>query len=87
MINGEFLPMFVHFNLETIQQIVNGNDKLLRPAYDDYERSFAETGKKLEDFIPLLAQWKERNFFIDLKRRTLLRSRFKKFLFSLSQKL
>jgi len=87
LINGKYPVVFVHFNYETIRHILNGDDKNLKPYYEEYENCFSKTGFTLHEFIKDLNTWKQSGFFIDLKRRTTVRTRIKRWLFGLAKKL
>lgn len=85
LINEQFPVVFIHFNYETIQQILNGNDALLKPYWEDYKKLF---DGDLGNLIPSLQQWKTTGgFFSQVKQRTKLRTRIKHFFYQLSQKL
>lgn len=86
-INERYPVVFVHFNHETIRHILNGNDRLLLPLLRHYEAAFAETGKRLQDFVPRLSDWKKTGAVLALKRRLTLRSRLKRFLYKLASEL
>lgn len=82
LINGRYPVVFIHFNHETIQQILNGNDRALRVYFDQYEQAFARTGFRLDGFIKSLNDWKKEGLFLRIKRRLSLRSRMKRLLFN-----
>lgn len=86
-INGEFPVVFIHFNHETIKHILNGNDGQLQPYFDEYGQLFSSTGHRLENFIPLLEDWKPQSFTGLIFRKAKLRTRLKRLLFYLSEKL
>lgn len=85
LINGEYPVIFIHFNHETIKHILNGNDGALRPYFDEYQKLFGR--EDLGNYVPKLNDWKNSNFFNQVKRKTKLRTRIKNWLFRLSQKL
>ncbi|MEQ1676440.1 MAG: hypothetical protein ABL876_07060 [Chitinophagaceae bacterium] len=85
-INGEFPIIFIHFNSRYIPELLNGNDPLIYPYYLEYERTFSESGKKLTEFIPGAPEYKTPTLLVRVKRKLLLRTRIKRWLFKLSQK-
>ncbi|MEO5946846.1 MAG: hypothetical protein ABIP79_08520 [Chitinophagaceae bacterium] len=85
-ISEEFPIVFIHFNYETIRHILNGNDNLLLPYYIEYEKAFNQLGQPLNEFVEKLSEWKKKNFFLSMKRKTKIRSRIKKWLYKLSTK-
>ena len=87
MINGTYPVVFVHFNHDTIWHILNGNDHLLQPYFEEYEKTFATTGNDLQTYIKSLKDWKDLDIVHKLKHKTLIRTRLKNWLFRLSQKL
>jgi hypothetical protein len=87
VINNNYPVIFIHFNYETIEQILNGNDAALRPYYIQYEQTFSATGFTLDDFIPKLKKWKSTGLLVNIKRSLSVRSRIKRMLFNLAKKL
>lgn len=81
MINFSYEPVFIHFTKSTIEHIVNGNDALLRPYLDRYIAELKKAGVTQPRELP------KENIFHLIKRKTLLRTRFKRFLFKLAEKL
>lgn len=87
VINQQFDPIFVHFAKATIANIVNRNDKLLYPYLEEYIHLL-----KKENF-DLLRHFSELDFSVydsglfQLKHKLRLRTRFKRFLFNLAEKL
>jgi hypothetical protein len=79
--------VFIHFNHDTIWHIVNGNDTLLRPYFEQYASRFRKTGQNLEQYVTGLKEWRNSGLLLKLKRRTLLRTRLKRWLFRLSERL
>lgn len=84
LINGKFEPVFVHFTNATVRHIDNGNDALLRPMLDAYRLALKVQG--LSAAISIQNDYRA-NPFLALKRRLLLRTRLKRFLHRLSEKL
>jgi hypothetical protein len=81
-INETFPVVFIHFTPETINEIENGRDGLLRPFLKSYREACQENGAPLSpDATP------SENLLTTLKRKTLLRTRLKRWLFRLAEKL
>lgn len=87
LINGTYPIVFIHFNHDTVWHITNGNDDLLRPYFDRYEKDFSKTGYELVAYIKGLSDWKERSMISKIRHKTILRTRLKRWLFRLSRKL
>lgn len=83
LIAGKYPVVFIHFNNETITHILNGNDQLLRSYFTEYEQAFSLTGYQLNDF----KHRAKPHLIIQIKRKLLFRTRLKRFLFQLSQKI
>jgi hypothetical protein len=87
-INQQFEPVFIHFNRETIVNILNRNDKLLHPYLEEYSQLLKYEGVDLQNNSDKYLDFSKFNSpFIKLKYRLLLRTRFKRFLFKLAEKL
>ncbi len=84
-INGEFPIIFIHFTNKYIPELLNGNDPLIYPYFLAYEKTFNELGSTLKEFIPGLPEYKEPNILLRIKRKLLIRTRIKRWLFRLSQ--
>ena len=87
LINGEFPVIFVHFDGMMIQTILRGHDQLLRPYLDKYQLVFEETGVKLADFIKEINPHIRAGLLKKSKWRLRIRTRVKKFLYTLAKKL
>jgi hypothetical protein len=87
IINGEFEPVFIHFNRETIVNILNRNDKLLHPYLVEYIQLFKNEGFDLENNFKTLDFSKFNSPFLRIKYKLLLRTRFKRFLFRMAERL
>ncbi len=87
LINKKFEPVFIHFAKDTITNIINRNDILLSPYLDEYVNALqAENFDLLKNLDNLdLDKFSSLNYSIKHKLR--LRSRFKRFLFKLAEKL
>lgn len=87
LINKQFEPVFIHFTKDTIVNILNRNDNLLRPYLDEYIQLLAENGfdllKNLENLYP--ADYDSSLY--KLKHKLRLRTRLKRLLFKLAEKL
>lgn len=87
LINKQFEPVFIHFAKDTIVNILNRNDELLRPYLDEYIQQLAENGfdllKSLDNFSP--AEYDSSLY--KLKHKLRLRTRLKRILFKLAEKL
>ena len=87
LINQQFEPVFIHFAKETIANILNRNDKLLYPFLDEYILLLKNEN------IDLANHFNDINFsvydspFYKGKHKLKLRTRFKRFLFNLAEKL
>jgi hypothetical protein len=86
-INGEYPIVFIHFTNKYIPEILAGNDPLLLPYFRDYEKIFKQSGYDLNEFIPGMPEYKEPSVLIKLKRKLLIRTRIKRWLFKLSRDL
>lgn len=87
MINQKFEPVFIHFNRETIVNILNRNDKLLHPYLEEYIQLFKKEGFDLEKNYKTLDFSKFNSPYLKLKYKLLIRTRFKRFLFRLAERL
>jgi lipopolysaccharide biosynthesis glycosyltransferase len=87
-ISRKFEPVFIHFNRETIVNILNRNDKLLHPYLEEYSQLLKSEGIDLQNNSDKYLDFSKFNSpFIRLKYKLLLRTRFKRFLFKLAEKL
>jgi lipopolysaccharide biosynthesis glycosyltransferase len=87
LINNIYPIIFIHFNDKYIEELLVGNDHLIFPYYKQYETAFTQTGFSLKNFIPGLPEYKEPTTFIKMKRKLLIRTRIKKLLFKLIDKI
>jgi hypothetical protein len=87
IINQKFEPIFIHFNRETIVNIFNQNDKLLQPYLEEYIQLLKNEGFDLHHNNKNLDFSKYNTPFLKLKRKLLLRTRLKRFLFKLAERL
>ncbi len=86
-INQRFDPIFIHFNRETIVNILNRNDNLLHPFLEEYIQLFNNEGFDLRNNFKTLNFSKFNSPFLKLKYKLLLRTRLKRFLFKLAERL
>ncbi len=87
LINQEFDPVFIHFTADTIRHIQNGNDYLLQPYLAEYKQSFDDLQIPLPGKIYAIKNQQDPFRIKKIKRKLLLRTRFKKLLFKLAEKL
>ncbi|MBK9568927.1 MAG: hypothetical protein IPO53_02665 [Chitinophagaceae bacterium] len=87
LINKIYEPVFIHFTKDTITNILNRNDALLKPYLDEYIKALQDDNfdlmKNLEELNP--AKFDSRMYSIKHKLR--IRTRLKRFLFRLAEKL
>lgn len=86
-INGEFEPVFIHFAKETIANIINHNDPHLRPYLEEYAGLLKQQNFNLEERFDWLDFSKMNSKTVQLKHKLRLRTRLKRFLYNLSQKI
>jgi hypothetical protein len=87
LINQQYEPIFIHFAKETIVNILNRNDKLLYPYLEEYTQQLKKEGFDLQANYKDLDFSKYNSPFLKLKHKLRLRTRFKRFLFKLAEKL
>jgi hypothetical protein len=87
MINGSYPIIFIHFDAMLVQEILRGHDGLLRPYFEEYKKTFEETGIQLENFIKTIPSHESPHPLAKIKWSLRLRTRIKGFLYKLSQKL
>lgn len=83
-INKKFEPVFIHFAKDTIVNILNKNDALLKPFLDEYVNAL-----KIENFDLLkdLDTSEFTTFAYSIKHKLGLRTRIKRFFFRLAENL
>jgi hypothetical protein len=86
LINKKYPVIFIHFTRKYIPELLEGHDALILPYFREYEKTFKQTGYQISQFILSLPEYIEPNLFIKIKRKLLLRTRIKRWLFKLSQK-
>jgi len=87
LINGQYEPIFIHFTEDTIINILNKNDHLLKPCLDEYEESLKEQGVDIENWWKDLSLKKYNTAFYKIKHKIRLRTRIKRFFFKLAEKI
>jgi hypothetical protein len=87
LINGQFPVIFIHFDGMMIQGILRGHDELLAPHLRLYTKTFEEQGVKLPDFIKEMDAHINAGLILRGKWKLKLRTRLKKFLYKLAEKL
>ena len=87
LINGTFPIIFIHFTNKYIPELMNGNDHKILPYFLQYKKVFEESGTLMKVFINDIPNYKEPHVFLKIKRKLLIRTRIKRFLFRLSQKM
>lgn len=87
MISNRYPVVFVHFNKETLQQILNRNDALLRPFLDEYIRLLHQNGYDLLKNLPDIPVKKYDSALYTFKHKIRLRTRLKRFFHRLAEKL
>jgi hypothetical protein len=87
MINGSDPIIFIHFDGMLVQEILRGHDGLLRPYFEEYKKTFEESGIQLENFIKTIPSLEKPHPLAKIKWSLRLRTRIKGFLYKLSQKL
>lgn len=84
-INGTYPIVFIHFTNKYIPELLEGNDSDIYPYYLEYQNIFSKTGHSLKEFIPNMPEYKEPGPIQKLKRKVMLRTRFKRWLYRLSK--
>lgn len=87
VINETYEPIFIHFNRETITQVMNRNDELLRPALDEYIQLLAANGFDLLKNLDNLPLHTYDSALYSIKHKLRLRTRLKRFFYRLADKL
>ena len=87
LINREFEPVFIHFTKDTIANILNRNDALLKPYLDEYIQLLSENGFNLLKNQENLSPGRYSSGVYKLKHSLRLRTRLKRFLYKLAEKL
>ena len=84
MINTQYEPVFIHFAKDTIVNILNRNDALLKPYLDEYAGQLKKEGI---DLYKNIDHHKFESAMYSVKHKLRLRTRIKRFFFRLAEKL
>lgn len=87
MINKKYEPVFIHFAKDTITNILNRNDALLKAYLDDYINALKKNGYNLPGNLENLDTGQFHSPFYKLKHSARIRTRIKRFFFRLAEKL
>ena len=87
LINGIYPIIFIHYNIRQFSGTLKGHDKLLLPYLMQFKNTFEENGDMLSHFKKDFNLYYKANLFIKLKWKLMIRTRIKRMLFLLSQKL
>ena len=87
LINNKYEPVFIHFTNDTIANIIDRNDPLLKPYLDEYCRSLEEEGYHLFSDKKAIDPAKFNSLLYSAKHKLRLRTRLKRFFFRLAEKL
>lgn len=86
-INGKFDPVFIHFANDTIDNILNRNDQLLKPYLDEYTELLKKEGFDLLGKSRQGMKVRSQSPFYRFKHNIRIRTRLKRWLFKLAEKL
>jgi hypothetical protein len=70
-----------------MQEILKGHDELLLPYFEEFKESFEQHGSKLSDFMKDLDYYLNADLFMKLKWKMMIRTRIKRLLIKLAEKL
>ncbi len=87
LINGEYPIIFIHFDGMMIRGILRGYEGILLPYFERYKKVFEESGAKLSDYIDEINTHVNANWITRWKWKLLVRTRVKRFLYKLAEKL
>lgn len=87
LVNGKYEPVFIHFAKDTIVNILNRNDALLRPYLDEYISVLLKEGFDLMENIESFDPLNYNSTLYKIKHQLRLRTRIKRFFFKLAEKL
>lgn len=87
LINGTDEPVFIHFARDTIVNILNQNDPLLRPWLDEYVQLLKTEGFDLLDTLKDFDPHAYESVTYKLKHSLRLRTRLKRFFYRVAKKL
>ncbi|MBL0131793.1 MAG: hypothetical protein IPP43_12305 [Chitinophagaceae bacterium] len=87
LINKIYEPVFIHFAKDTITNILNRNDELLKPYLDEYIKALQHENFDLMKNLEELNSAKFDSHMYSIKHKLRIRTRLKRFLFRLAEKL
>ncbi|MCW3116776.1 MAG: glycosyltransferase, partial [Chitinophagaceae bacterium] len=87
LIKGSYPVIFIHFDEMLIATILKGHDKYLLPYLERYRKYFEEEGYELSGFIRKLDQQTNAGLLLRMKWKIQFRTRIKKFLYKLAERL
>lgn len=87
VINGEFEPVFIHFAKDTIVNIINKNDELLRPFLDEYIEELKKENVDLLSSLNDPSLFSFDSSFYAVKHKLRFRTRLKRLLSRWAEKL
>ena len=86
-INGIYPVVFIHFNRNYIPELLEGNDREIFPYFEQFRKTFEQTGYTLDQFISNLPDHKSPGLLSRTKYRLRIRTRIKNWLYRLSKAL
>jgi hypothetical protein len=86
-INKKYEPVFIHFAKDTVMNILNHNDALLKPYLDEYLAILLQYNFDLLKNLDSLQVESVNSPLYKLKHRVRIRTRLKRFFFKLAEKL
>jgi hypothetical protein len=87
LINKKYEPVFIHFAKDTIINILNLNDVLLKPYLDEYVHLLSQNGFELLKNLEALPSSRYQSVTYKIKHKLRLRTRIKRFFYKLAEKL
>ena len=87
IINKVYEPVFIHFAKDTITNILNRNDALLKPYLDEYIRALLNENFDLLKTLDNPDPEKYNSLLYSIKHKLRLRTRIKRFFYKLAEKL
>ncbi len=87
LINKIFEPVFIHFAKDTVVNILNRNDELLKPYLDEYVKKLQDENIQLLNNLDNFDSTKYESPLYKIKHKLRLRTRVKRFFFKLAEKL
>jgi hypothetical protein len=87
LINGIYTIVFMHYNKRQFIEILKGHDKLLLPYLQQFKKTFEENGDELSSFHKDFNHYYTAGPLLKLKWKLMIRTRIKRFLFLMAQKI